>query len=796
MKKLFLLAIICCSFFCAAVAENNPYEAIPAPEILAQKWKANWIACPGASASDYGVYHFRKTFHLNQAPSSFVVNVSADNRYRLFVNGQPVCYGPARGDISHWYFETVDIASLLKAGDNTIAALVWNGGTFAPGAQMTLRTGFILQGNTETEALVNTDGSWKVYQNQAYAPSIQGREDTGAADIVQGDTYPWGWEQPAYDDQAWENAQQLGQGQLYGMGTGYDWVLCPRDIPLMEDALLRMKTIRRTEGIAVPDAFLQGKTQVTVPANKKVSILIDQTFLTNAYPELIVSKGKGSEIRVRYGEALYKEAWNKGNRNDIEGREIKSFTDIYYPDGGDRRLFRPLWFRTYRYLQLDIMTKDEPLVLNDLYGMYTAYPFKENGSFVSNDPELSKIWEVGWRTARLCANETYFDCPFYEQLQYIGDTRIQALISLYVDGDDRLMRKAIKMFDYSRTYEGITASRYPSRTPQMIPPFSLYWVNMVHDYWMYRDDPDFVRSCIPGIKTVLAWFDDKIDPRTGVLGALPHWNFIDWPKEWPWDNNAPLGGTHKASKEGGSAILTLQYAYALKDAVELLRAFGDEHLATYYEHQAVSLGQMVWNHCWDAAKQELADDLAGSSYSQHVNIMGILSDAVPQDKQVALFHKLNTDLSLIQATFYYRFYLFRALKKVGLSEDYTSMLQPWKDMLSIGLTTFAENPEPTRSDCHAWSASPLIDFLATVCGVEPAEAGFKSVKVAPHLGVLQKVEGKVPHPKGLITVSLQQKGKKLVGEVILPVGLTGTFIWEGNTLTLEDGTNKIDFVKK
>ena len=117
-------------------------------------------------------------------------------------------------------------------------------------------------------------------------------------------------------------------------------------------------------------------------------------------------------------------------------------------------------------------------------------------------------------------------------------------------------------------------------------------------------------------------------------------------------------------------------------------------------------------------------------------------------------------------------------------------------MLNIGLTTFAENPEPTRSDCHAWSASPLIDFLAMVCGIEPAEPGFKSVKIEPHLGVLQEVEGKMPHPNGLISVSLKQKGKKLRGEVILPSNLSGTFVWQGNTMALNAGNNKINVTKK
>ena len=187
----------------------------------------------------------------------------------------------------------------------------------------------------------------------------------------------------------------------------------------------------------------------------------------------------------------------------------------------------------------------------------------------------------------------------------------------------------------------------------------------------------------------------------------------------------------------------------------------------------------------------LADDPDEASYSQHANIMGILSDAVPQEKQQALFNKLNTDPSLIQATFYYRFYLFRALKKVGLADHYTEMLKPWQDMLAIGLTTFAENPEPTRSDRHAWSASPVYDFLATVCGVEPAESGFRSVRVAPHLGSLKQIEGKIPHPAGIIEVSLKKSGKGLSGTVTLPASLTGTFVWGGQEIKLAGGKNEV-----
>src|SRR5664280_1985386 len=156
-------------------------------------------------------------------------------------------------------------------------------------------------------------------------------------------------------------------------------------------------------------------------------------------------------------------------------------------------------------------------------------------STLSSSSAASDVYK---RQARLCANETYFDCPYYEQLQYIGDTRIQSLISMYVSGDDRLVRNAITDFNESIFYEGLTRSRYPSANPQIIPPFSLYWVDMVNDYWTLRDDPELIKSFLPGIESVLGWFTKRIDKETGMLGKVEYWNFVDWAIEWAWNNTS------------------------------------------------------------------------------------------------------------------------------------------------------------------------------------------------------------------------------------------------------------------
>jgi hypothetical protein len=128
-----------------------------------------------------------------------------------------------------------------------------------------------------------------------------------------------------------------------------------------------------------------------------------------------------------------------------------------------------------------------------------------------------------------------------------------------------------------------------------------------------------------------------------------------------------------------------------------------------------------------------------------------------------------------------------------MGDLYYSQLTPWRNMLSIGLTTFAENPDPTRSDCHAWSASPNYDFLATLCGITPAAPGFSKVNVQPQMGELKQISGKLPHPAGEIVVDLERKGEKGVQAAItLPAGITGTFIWQGKQQPLKTGKQIIN----
>jgi hypothetical protein len=775
--------------------ENLPKSKID-PDLLSKQWPAHWVAYPNDAGLDYGVYHFRKNFNLTNVPGEFIIHLSADNRYRFFVNGVPVCFGPARGDLMHWRFETIDISNFLKQGENTLAAVVWNFANLKPWAQHSLRTAFLVQGNTKKEEIVNTNATWKTIKNNAYKPADASREKTGGNFIVVGpcdevdaSLYPWGWELTGFDDTDWGNAIKLENARPKIAGSGIAWGLEPREIPMMEAQKQRFAAVRKSENITVANGFMSGDNSLSIPANTTAVILFDQGVLTTAYPELTVSGGTGSKIELKYAEALVDSHGNKGNRNEIEGKKMRGYIDSFSPDGGNGRLFRPLWLRTWRYLEMTITTKHSPLTIENFDSEFTGYPFQENAVFKANDPQLTKIWDIGWHTARLCAGETYYDCPYYEQMQYVGDTRIQALISLYVSGDDRLMRNAIQMFDDSRFSEGLTMSRYPSSMPQVIPPYSLFWVDMVHDYWMHRDDPEFVKSFLNGIDNVLHFFISKLDKETGMLGKTGYWNFVDWAVEWPWNDEAQFGGVPQGGNSGKSSVLSLHLAYSARHAAELNRWAGDIEKANYYDEIAANLIKSVKENCWDKSKKYFADSPEKVEFSMHAQIFAVLTGAIPFNETTSFVARFENDATLIQPTMYFRFYLTQALKVAGLAGNYLETLGLWREMLGLGLTTFAEKPDPTRSDCHAWSASPNYDFLATVAGIEPASPGFRSVRIAPNLGHLTEIEGKMPHPAGTIIFQLKRRGGKgIEGKITLPENLKGTFIWNGNEIHLDRKT--------
>ncbi len=778
--------------------------------ILNHQWPAKWIAVPGEPADDYGVYLFRKTFSLKSVPDSFIVHVSADNRYKLYVNEKLVSIGPARGDMYYWNYETVNLSPYLVPGTNVVAARVWNEGSLRPEAQISWRTGFILQGNTPGEFLLNTNESWKCMRDNSYSPlpspEVIGYFVAGTGECIDMKKHMTGWNRVSFDDTSWENADLAywAGGSPKGLRDAFGWMLVPSSIPQMELSVQRLQSTREVHDVQVPPGFPVEAVPFPISAHTHATMLLDQGYLTNAYPTLVFSNGKDASISIKYAEALFVPAGSatygnprggymgrshiagKGNRNEVKDKIFLGRIDSLISDGTRHQEFTPLHWRTYRYILLTIDTQDDPLMIDDLFGTFTGYPFQMNARFESDDPGLQKIMDTGWRTARLCAMETYMDCPYYEQLQYIGDTRIQAMISIYNSGDDRLVRNALNQADHSRIAEGVTLSRHPSFSPQIIPTFSLWYIGMLHDYYMYRPDSLFLREKITGTRQILDFFN-RYQQADGSLKKVPYWNFTDWVE----NRKGWSGGVAPVGEDGSSAVLDFQLLLAYQTAAELESRLGMAAYAQIYNERAVQLMQTIQRKYHDQGKGLFADTPEKDLFSQHANTLAILTNTVTADEAKQLAVNMLEDTSLAPASIYFKYYLHLALVKAGLGNDYLKWLGKWHENIAMGMTTWAEDSEinTARSDCHAWGASPNIEFFRTILGIDTDAPGFSRVKIEPHPGTLKKLSGEIPHPKGKISVRyILEKGNWNIS-ITLPGELSGSFVWKGRQYALEPGEN-------
>ncbi len=379
------------------------------------------------------------------------------------------------------------------------------------------------------------------------------------------------------------------------------------------------------------------------------------------------------------------------------------------------------------------------------------------------------------------------DTPYYEQLQYIGDTRIQALISYTVAGDDRLAHQALDAFNDSRIPEGLTRSRYPSSLPQTIPTFSLLWIGMLHDYWMYRPDPEPVREALPGIRDVLGWFATHEQPD-GLLEKLPWWSFIDWVQE---KEETPTYDAH-----GESCITTLEYLGALDDAADLEKNLGDPDAADRYHTRAAHVRAGIYDKCWTPDRGLLADNPDQKVFSQQANILAVLYDVIPKEGQQAVLRKMlaiepgTTPNGVLSASYYFRFYLARALDHAGLADEYLDRSTPGASSCrctSAPGLRFPAIPAPTPT--------PGRHIPSTTCSLWSPESS-QRVPASPPcasrrtLASLGSLTASFPHPDGAITMEYRRQGAALDATITLPGSLAGTFVYHDHTWPLAPGMNQ------
>lgn len=737
---------------------------------------------------------FRKQFEATIAPVR--IHVSADERYELFLDGSRIARGPDRSDVEHWSYATYDLK--LAPGDHRLEALAWSIGPNAPVAQITWRGGFILKAEGEYDKQLTTGkAAWEVAR-------LSGYEFTSGVFFV-------GAQLTAHDcGPQWKEGDyvkaQVIRSPLHDNPYGESaagWKLFPTTLPDQLDrevttgsakalgqGALGGNDLVSAEQARNPDLpkwqdLIDGRKEIVVPANTEQFLLWDLENYYCAYPLCEVSGGTGAKMAWSWAESLYlPKSDAKGQRDEFIGKTFRGMTDTFLPGGGEHRKFTTLWWRAGRWCLLSIKTASEPLTIHRLALDESRYPYENESKFDAGDPELTAVARLAVRGIQMCAHETYMDCPYYEQLMYDGDTRLELLTTDVMTRDDRLVKRAIELFDFSRRNWGFVNERFPAYLPQHSPTFSMIWAVMLNDFTYWHNDPAFVKARAIGLRSMLEHFEPYIN-NDGLLENLPGWPFMDWVPQWN-TGDAPDG------VNGISAINNLLYVFALQKSSEVEDFLGEPLLAQRLRAKATRTAAAVRAKFWDESRGLFADNLAHNEFSEHAQCLALLSDTVTGDQAKRCFEQLLTAKDLKRTTIYFSFYLLETWQKFGRGDLIVERMSFWKDLVKQGLKTPVEMPGDTRSDCHAWGSHPLFHLHASVAGVRPASPGFRTVRIAPQPGTLPRIVSNTPHPDGFIGMDLAFEDNRCHGSVNLPPGITGVFVWQSKEQKLTGGVNTID----
>jgi hypothetical protein len=762
---------------------------------------------------------FRRTFHIDEMPPlSAPLRISADGRYRLYVNGVRIGRGPARCEPLYQYYDEYDIAPFLRAGENVVAVLAhsygrdmsWYELPRADWARQLGCGGIFVECDAPNE--LDSDARWRYAIAEAWERDTPGGS-VGFVEIYDARRADDGWTQPGFDDAAWTNAIVLATA---GVSIGEDVVpfphMVPRDIPpLLEQPRDAVRVVGVAEvavadpsdivaiaeaaaeplsacGVEHADALLAAgaaATEVRLAAGRAASIVVDFGRDVSGYPRLELDGPAGATVDVSYCERLREDGRARVQRaNVITSQNVHRYI---LRDG--EQAWEQFERAGFRYLQLTVSPApdrpDAPVRIRRANVNFTSYPVGNRGSFACSDADLTRIWNAGAYTLQLCMQDGFEDCPSREQRQWVGDVYVESMVNYACFGDARLTAKEIRQVAQSQRRDGMTQMATPSdlgaTNGLYIADYCLSWIMTAGDYVLHTGDTSVVNDVFPNVARAVAWFEHHVGDD-GLLWNVPGWIFIDWAE---------------VDKRGAPASLNALFVQALGHAVALADQQHAAALAGRWRalaaRAAAAANRLLWDDVRGVYVDALLPDGPVRRVSQQSNAAMITSGIAPRKRWDRMldyvtdaerlvetstgfvgppFTLIDEERQVVLAQPFFTHFVHRALAAAGRHDAIVrSIRDRWLPMLVEGGTdTFWEHWHGRDSRCHAWSATPIYDLSREVLGVTPLAPGFARFRVEPHLAGLTSAEGRYPSVRGDIDVAWRREGDRFALEIDVPAG--------------------------
>ncbi|SDE36890.1 Alpha-L-rhamnosidase N-terminal domain-containing protein [Paenibacillus sp. UNCCL117] len=711
---------------------------------------------------------FRRSVDLSAAnlQGEVWLDISADDYYKLHINGTFVAQGPAQGYPFHYYYNRLDIRTYVRAGTNVIAVHVYYQGLVNRAYNSgDLRQGLIAElwaaeAGTARDAilLAATDAGWSCVRTLEYgsweAPATG--YDTQYLEHADSRLAYRGWRSPGFDDTGWQAAAEQNPAE-----AGY--VLKVQPTPPVE--------VYRKDPAAVR---LIGPGHYAIDFGEEIT----GQFTMKAQGEA------GDVIEIFCGEEL-NGAWPAGDRQDESGKgaaEEQGMEILVRYDMRCNCSYRERWtlsgeedvlelfeYKAFRYVE--VIGPPRALDERHFAAVVRHYPLIDGtaGRFRSDDGLLDGIWDICARAVRNCAQESYVDCPSREKGQYLGDNTVIGHSHLYVSGDPRMVKKALRDFALSTAVCPGMMAVAPGNFMQEIADFSCQWPMQLLTYYRHTGDLAFLREMLPYADGIVAYFRQFSRSDCLLENVKEKWNLVDWPENLRDGYDFPLT---RPVGNGCHQVINALFYGCVKTGQQIKDVLGIP-----YEDELPALRSAFAAAFYRPDTRLFADSEHSGHSSLHACVFPLLFDLAPAEAVPALVAEIRR--KRFSCGVYMAYFVLKALAHAGehalayeliTGEDERS----WSQMLREGATScfeaWGKEQKWNTSLCHAWGSAPIPVLIEDIIGLKPAEPGWKDVFFEPRLPAdMQPFALSISVPSGIVEV--RYDGTGAAPELLLPPGV-------------------------
>ena len=785
------------------IGKGIEMEIIEGKKLLS---KAKWIWPEHRLYDLHNTYaHFRRDFTLSSEIEKAILYITADESYRLWINGKYVTRGPARGYQLKWPYDQVEISKYLVKGHNYFCVEAYNPGVSTYKYLSQMSAGLICAVDFG-ELMLVSDHTWISRLDQAhkrdtalYSRQLNYQEHVETIkddrSWIAAEMEPEGWlapEETVYGSMPWHDLEERGIPQLKEVHRGPAKVISSTKGEQKEDYLawrniaqglnqVFTNAVWEKEKDGMVDEKLSSIEIVAARKGNYQAVVLDMGE-TVVGPSIITVEGghKGEIIDIFYCEAINEDLspvipfpalCEASMANRLILSEAKTNFDFYQTLG-------------FRYITLVAHENMDDLSLH-IEVVDTGYPYQMKGEFNCSDQTLNDIWRICQRTEQVCSQDAYVDTPWREQAQWWGDARIQFWNTMAMDSDVRLFKRGIRSLAMQKVPNGLTYGHAPTMAHMCVcPDFSLVWVITIYDYYWQTGDLDLFQEQLMRVREVLSYFRNEAPRYKGLLSNDPrYWVFLDWAE---------------LDKTGTPTLYNMWYILALQKFSDLLKLAGYYEEAEDTSKEAIELQNLLEKEAFQEEAGLFCDgfDETGvllQKYSVQSQVFAMLMGMKPAFHENMLQQRIlpflrGEKLEEAIPSAYWTSYVLTLAREKGYKREAVEYIhRMWAPMIPLSTTVEvfdSDTPLTTKVEAfetkkgftslsHAWSAHPLFHLMNVLGGVVQDSVAWECINYKPYFDKnLSCVHIKMPCPQGIIESSWERKAEGVWVQLKLPVGVT------------------------